>query len=152
MRSSGLTSFLLVLVLGTGGGIAEAQQDSYPAFNQWITRELETRNYRLSSYERDGLSYCSTGDQKIIETQFENGYVLIILEREAPVFFLQEEISGELLGKLKNVELGQRYNILCVHSFFRDDWQQRYDEAGEVNHRLLNAMRARQEDKLLKIP
>ena len=144
MRSS-FTSFLLILALGSSGGMAEAQQDSYPDFSQWITRELETRNYTLSSYERDGLRYCSVGDQKIIETQFENGYVLVILERGAPVFFLEKEIAGELLGKLKNVELGQFYSVLCVHSFFRDDWQQRYDEAGEVNHRLLNVMRARQE-------
>ena len=141
MRSS-FTSFLLILALGSSGGMAEAQQDSYPDFSQWITRELETRNYRLSLYERDGLRYCSVGDQKIIETQFENGYVLIILERGAPVFFLEKEISPDLLRKLRAVELGQFYSVLCVHSFFRDDWQERYDAERTVSDRLLNIRRS----------
>jgi hypothetical protein len=56
----------------------------------------------------------------------------------APRFFLQKEISPDLLIKLQAIALDQFYNVLCVHSFFRDDWQNRYDEDHTVSDRLLN--------------
>ena len=55
----------------------------------------------MSSYEENGVYYCSIADQKIIDTQFENGYVLIIFEHAAPRFFLEKEIAPDLLGKTK---------------------------------------------------
>jgi hypothetical protein len=33
--------------------------------------------------------------------------------------------------------------LLCVHSFYRDDWQARNDEDRAVNHKLLDIVRPR---------
>ena len=104
--------------------------------HRWITRELANGSYRLSEYEENGLYYCSSAEQKVVDTKFENGYALIIFEHVAPRFFLQKEISPNLLIKLQAID--QFYNVLCVHSFFRDDWQKRYDEDHTVSDRLLN--------------
>jgi len=54
----------------------------------------------------------------IIDTQFENGYVLIIFEHAAPLFFLEKEIAPDLLGKVRAIEMEQFYSVLCIHSFF----------------------------------
>ncbi len=117
---------------------------------EWISRELATKDYKLSSYEEDGVYYCSTRDQKIIETQFKDGYVLIIFEREAPRFFVEKELSQDLLRKLRAVEIGQFYSVLCLHSSFRDDWQQRYDAEHTVSDRLLNITEKAKE--LVQVP
>ena len=89
MKSS-FRSFLSVLALVAGIAFSEAQAQQT---HQWITRELDARDYKLSSYEQNGVYYCSIADQKIIDTQFENGYVLIIFEHAAPRFFLEKEIA-----------------------------------------------------------
>lgn len=105
---------------------------------EWVSRELAMRDYKISAYEQDGVYYCSVTGEKIIETQFKDGYALIIFEREAPRFFMEKELSPDLLTKLKAIELGQFYTVLCIHSSFRDDWQQRYDAEHAVSDRLLN--------------
>jgi hypothetical protein len=118
---------------------------------QWITLELESGNYKLFSYEQNGLYYCSSQDQKIVGTQFENGYILIIFERDAPRFFKEKEIAPGLLGKLRTIEIGQFYSVLCIHSFFRDDWQKRFDAERTVSDRLLN-IRKTQGERFAAIP
>lgn len=115
------------------GGVAQAQEGL-----QWITSQVDNGNYNLSEYERNGAYYCSTVGQKVIDTSFEDGYVLIIFAQAAPLFFRQKELSSQLLRKVKAIELGQFYSILCIHSFFRDDWQDRYDADGSVTDQLLN--------------
>jgi hypothetical protein len=134
LRSS-FRSFLSVVALIAGIALSEAQAQET---RQWITIELEAGNFKLSSYEQNGLYYCSSQDQKIVGTQFENGYVLIIFERDAPRFFKEKEIAPALLAKLRAIEIGQFYSVLCIHSFFRDDWQKRYDAERTVSDRLLN--------------
>ena len=84
-------------------------------------------------------------------TQFENGYVLIIFEHAAPRFFLEKEIAPDLLGKLRAIEIEQFYSVLCIHSFFRDDWQERYDAEHTVSNRLLN-IRETQGKEFVAIP
>jgi len=124
---------LVVFVAGLTLSDAQAQQ-----VHRWITGELANGSYQLSEYEENGLYYCSSAEQKIVDTGFENGYALIVFEHAAPRFFLQREISPDLLAKLRAIELEQFYNVLCIHSFFRDDWQKRYDEDHTVSDRLLN--------------
>jgi len=133
MRSS-VGVFLAVVLVLTNIALSEAQAQET---RQWITRELDARDYKLSAYEQNGLYYCSSRDQ-IVDTQFENGYVLLIFEHAAPRFFLEKEIVPDLVGKLRAIEVGQFYSILCIHSFFRDDWQERYDAEHTVSDRLLN--------------
>jgi hypothetical protein len=148
MRSSFRSSFLFVVALVAGIALSEAQAQER---HLWITRELQAGNYKLSSYEENGLYYCSSLDQKIVGTQFENGYVLIIFERDAPRFFKEKEITPGLLAKLRAIEIGQFYTVLCIHSFFRDDWQQRYNAERTVSDRLLN-IRKTQGEELVAIP
>ena len=124
---------LVALIAALTLGEAQAQQ-----VHRWIEKELATGSYKLSEYEENGLYYCSSAEQKIVDTRFENGYALIVFEHAAPRFFLQREISPDLLAKLRAIELEQFYNTLCIHSFFRDDWQKRYDEDHTVSDRLLN--------------
>ena len=97
MRST-FRSFLFIVALVASRALSEAQAQET---HDWITRELDARDYKLSSYEENGVYYCSIGDQKIIDTQFENGYVQIIFEHAAPRFFLDKEIAPDLLGKLR---------------------------------------------------
>lgn len=127
--------FLCFIVFVAGLTLSEAQAQQV---HRWITREVASGSYKLSEYEENGLYYCSSAEQKIVDTRFENGYALIVFEHAAPRFFLQREISPDLLAKLRAIELEQFYNTLCVHSFFRDDWQNRYDEDHTVSDRLLN--------------
>ena len=127
--------FLGVAAFVAGMTFSEARAQQV---HQWITKELANGSYKLSEYEENGLYYCSSAEQKIVDTRFENGYALIIFEHAAPRFFLQREISPDLLAKLRAIELEQFYNTLCIHSFFRDDWQKRYDEDHTVSDRLLN--------------
>ena len=127
--------FLCLIVFVAGLILSEAQAQQV---HQWITKELANGSYKLSEYEENGLYYCSSAEQKIVETRFENGYALIVFEHAAPRFFLQREISPDLLAKLRAIELEQFYNTLCIHSFFRDDWQKLYDEDHTVSDRLLN--------------
>jgi len=127
--------FLGVVAFVAGMTFSEARAQQV---HQWITKELANGSYKLSEYEENGLYYCSSAEQKIVDTRFENGYALIIFEHAAPRFFLQREISPDLLAKLRAIELEQFYNVLCIHSFFRDDWQKRYDEDHTVSDRLLN--------------
>ena len=139
--------FLGVVAFVAGLTLSEAQAQRV---HGWITRELANESYNLSEYEENGLYYCSTAEQKIVDTQLENGYVLLIFEHAAPRFFLQREISPGLLIKLQAIELEQFYNVLCIHSFFRDDWQKRYDEDHTVSDKLLNIRK--QEKELVAIP
>ncbi len=128
-------NFFLATVLAATltSGVAQAQQDL-----RWITNQVDSGNYNLSEYERNGAYYCSSVDQKVIDTSFENGYALIVFAQAAPLFFQQRELSPQLLRKLKDIEPGQYYSVLCIHSFFRDDWQDRYDAEGTVTDKLLN--------------
>ena len=138
LRKQGPRRFLSAVAFIACATWGEAQAQHV---HQWITKELATGSYKLSEYENNGLYYCSSADQKIVDTKFENGYALIIFEQAAPRFFLQREISPDLLAKLRAIELEQFYNTLCIHSFFRDDWQKRYDEDHTVSDRLLNIMK-----------
>ena len=147
MRSSS-GFFLSVVALVAGIALSEAQAQQT---HQWIARELDARDYKLSSYEQNGLYYCSSRDQKIIETQFENGYVLLIFEHAAPRFFREKEIAPDLLGKLRAIETGQFYSVLCIHSFFRDDWQERYDAEHTVSDRLLNIRKEQENREFVEI-
>lgn len=147
MRSR-LGFFLSVVVVVADIALSEAQAQQT---HQWIKRELDARDYKLSSYERNGLYYCSSEDQKIVDTQFENGYVLIIFEHATPRFFLEKEIVPDLLGKLRAIEIEQFYSVLCIHSFFRDDWQERYDAEHTVSARLLNISKT-QSKEFVAIP
>jgi hypothetical protein len=146
MRST-FRSFLFIVALVASRALSEAQAQET---HDWITRELDARDYKLSSYEENGVYYCSIGDQKIIDTQFENGYVQIIFEHAAPRFFLEKEIAPDLLGKLRAIEIGQFYSVLCIHSFFRDDWQEHYDAEHTVSARLLN-IRKKQDKEFVAI-
>ena len=107
MRST-FRSFLFIVALVASRALSEAQAQET---HDWITRELDARDYKLSSYEENGVYYCSIGDQKIIDTQFENGYVQIIFEHAAPRFFLEKEIAPDLLGKLRAMQFPK---ILCL--------------------------------------
>ena len=60
---------------------------------QWITKDLDAGRYKLSAYEENGVYYCSVGDARIIDMRFENGYSLIIFERDAPRFFQEGDFS-----------------------------------------------------------
>ena len=146
MRRS-FRSFLFILALAAIGAPNKVKAEEG---GEWISLELASKNYKISSYEEDGVYYCSIRDQKIIDTQFDNGYVLIIFEREAPRFFMEKEISPDLLRKLKAIEFGQFYSVLCIHSFFRDDWQERYDAEHTVTDRLLNIWKRPKE--FVKLP
>ena len=64
MRSR-LGFFLSVVVVVADIALSEAQAQQT---HQWIKRELDARDYKLSSYERNGLYYCSSEDQKIVDT------------------------------------------------------------------------------------
>ncbi|HEX7233069.1 MAG TPA: hypothetical protein VF452_21980 [Candidatus Binatia bacterium] len=139
--------FICVVVLVAGLTFSEAQAQQV---HRWITREFANGTYNVSEYEEIGLYYCSTAEQKIVDTHFENGYVLIVFDHAAPRFFLQREISPDLIIKLQAIELEQFYNVLCIHSFFRDDWQKRYDEDHTVSDRLLNIRKP--EKELVAIP
>jgi hypothetical protein len=147
MRSS-LGFFLSVVALVAGIALSEAQAQQT---HQWIPRELDARDYKLSSYEQNGLYYCSSRDRKIVDTEFENGYVLLIFEHAVPRFFLEKEIAPDLLGKLRAIEIGQFYNVLCIHSFFRDDWQERYDAEHTVSDRLLNIRKGQENREFVEI-
>jgi hypothetical protein len=148
-----LRSFLYAVACVAGIALGEVQAQQR---HHWITKELGAGRYKLSTYEENGVYYCSVGDGKIIDMQFENGYVLIIFERDAPRFFLETELSPDLVRKLRAVELGQFYSLLCVHSFFRDDWQARYDADHTVNDRLLNIIKRqdmkKQDKDLVTVP
>ncbi len=134
-----LKFFLAIVLAATlAGTVTEAQQAL-----QWITNQLDSGNYKLSEYERNGAYYCSTIEEKVIDTRFENGYALIIFAHAAPRFFQQKELSSELLKKLRGIALEQFYSILCIHSAFRDDWQDRYDADGTVTDKLLNIEKVR---------
>jgi hypothetical protein len=63
----------------------------------------------------------------------------------------QSETRPDLLGKLRAIEIEQFYSVLCIHSFFRDDWQERYDAEHTVSARLLN-IRETQSKELVAIP
>jgi hypothetical protein len=65
MRSS-FRSFVSVVALVAGLTLSEAQAQET---RQWITIELEAGNYKLSSYEQNGLYYCSSQDQKIVGSE-----------------------------------------------------------------------------------
>ena len=110
----------------------------YADLVQWISKKSEASGYNLSPYEQKGAYHCSIREQEIVGIQIDDGFVLIIFRRGGPISFLKKEISVELLRKLNNVNVGHFYSVLCLHSFFRDDWQEVYDKQGKVNHRLLN--------------
>jgi hypothetical protein len=135
--------FLFIGALVAVMALSQAQAQET---HQWITRELDAGDYKLSSYEENGVYYCSVGEQNIIDTRFENGYVLLIFEHEAPRFFLEKETPPHLLRKMRAVEAGQFYSVLCIHSFFRDDWQERYDAEHTVNDKLLNIKKTQRRD------
>jgi hypothetical protein len=130
-----LTVSLILVSIGVpfgGHGLAE------PTAQHWIEQLVRTGQYNLSQSEDEGLYFCSIREGKVIEVQFERGFVTIIFDAAPPRFFKQTEISEELLRKLTSVRANQLLNVLCVHSFYRDDWQARYDEDLAVNHKLLD--------------
>src|SRR5262245_29932746 len=130
-----LTVSLILVSIGVPlGGYGSAE----PTAQHWIEQLVRTGQYNLSQSEDEGLYFCSVGEGKVIEVQFERGFVTIIFDSAPPRFFKHTEISKELLRKLTSVRANQLLTVLCVHSFFRDDWQARYDEHRAVNDKLLN--------------
>jgi hypothetical protein len=127
-------SLILLSVAVPLGGYGSAE----PRGEHWIEQQLRTGQYDLSQSEEDGLYSCSVREGKVIEIEFERGFVTVIFDDAAPRFFKQTEISGTVLRKLTSVRKNQLLKVLCVHSFYRDDWQARYDENLSVNHKLLD--------------
>ena len=127
-------SLILLSIAVTFGGYGSAE----PRGEHWIERQLRTGHYKLSQSEKEGLYYCSVQEGKVIEVEFERGFVTLVFDSEPPRFFKQTEIPEELLRKLTSVTANQFLNVLCVHSFYRDDWQARYDEDLAVTHKLLD--------------
>jgi hypothetical protein len=104
----------------------------------WVEHELRQGKHKLSPSEREGVYRCSLSREKVIEVQFDRGFVSLIFDSAAPVFFKESEISSELLQKLRSLQIAEFCAVLCVHSSFRDDWQTRYDSGEKVNHQLLD--------------
>ena len=129
-----MVSLMLLNIAVPFGGHGSAE----PTAQHWVEQHLRTGQYKLSQSENDGLYFCSVREEKVIEVEFKRGFVTIIFDSAAPRFFKQTEISEELLRRLTSVSANQLLNVLCVHSFYRDDWQARYDEDLAVNHRLLD--------------
>lgn len=94
----------------------------------WIDRQVRKGKYKLSASEEEGLYFCSVRNGKVLEVELERGFVTVIFHSDAPRFFRQSEISQEMLVKLASVTTNQTLDLLCVHSFYRDDWQARYDK------------------------
>ena len=135
-RQAFLSLAVSVLCLAIQGAApAFAEKDSG---GQWIERELQDGKYSLSEDERDAVPRCSIYRQNVVEVAFEPKFVTIIFDAWAPIFFRQSEISSDLLQKLRAMKVPGSYSVLCVHSFYRDDWQKQYDLYGAVNHKLLN--------------
>jgi hypothetical protein len=103
-----------------------------------VTKELIKKDYKLSSHERHGAYFCSVKESPIATIEFREGFVVISFSQDGPVGFVEREIPKDLVQKVRHIEPGKFYKVLCVHSAFRDDWQQRYDANREVYHRLLD--------------
>jgi hypothetical protein len=107
----------------------------------WVTNELKKKDYKLSSHEKQGVYFCSVKEGPIATIEFRDGFVVISFSQDGPLSFVEQEIPKHLLQKLRYLEPGKFYRVLCVHSAFRDDWQQRYDANRQVYHTLLNIER-----------
>jgi hypothetical protein len=99
---------------------------------------VENRPLQVVSIRKGGSVLLERPGGKVIEVEFERGFVTLVFDSEPPRFFKQTEIPEELLRKLTSVTANQFLNVLCVHSFYRDDWQARYDEDLAVTHKLLD--------------
>lgn len=122
---------LLMLV-----GLAVARAHSLD--EHWIEKRLRQHDYSLSAAEKEGLYFCSLREVKVLNVEIDKGFATVISYSSAPRFFKLTEVAAPLMAKLLGVVTGQTINLLCVHSFFRDDWQARYDEEGTVHHKLVD--------------
>jgi hypothetical protein len=137
----GTLSWLLTIIsssLVNSTAPAYVQASSEARSEHWIQQQLQNGQYKLSQSENEGLYFCSIRGGRVIDVEFERGFVTVIFDDAAPLFFQQAEISEELLRKLTSVKTNRFLTVLCVHSFYRDDWQTRYDENLSVNHKLLD--------------
>jgi hypothetical protein len=107
----------------------------------WVTKELKKKDYKLSSHEKHGAYFCSVKESPIAGVEFREGFVIISFSQDGPLGFVEQEMPDHLVQKLRYIEPGKFYSVLCVHSAFRDDWQQRYDANKNVYHKLLNIER-----------
>jgi hypothetical protein len=133
--------WILVMATLLAANMSQAtdeQRKSGSSRDRWIEHQLRNGKYELSLSEQEGLYFCSVDSQRVVEVQFERHFVTIIFDPGAPLFFRQAELPSDLLHKLGSMRSIGFYGVLCVHSFFRDDWQKRYDEHGQVTHRLLD--------------
>jgi hypothetical protein len=131
------------LVLGGPSAAAEDRIPTKPVAEHWIDRQVRKGNYKLSLSEAEGLYACSVREGKVLEVELEPGFVTVIFHSDPPRFFRQSELSREMLAKLSSVNENQTVDLLCVHSFYRDDWQARYDEDRTINHKLLDIVGVR---------
>jgi hypothetical protein len=136
----------IISLLVANTSVANDEREPASSRNRWLERQLRKGKYTLSPSEQEGLYFCSADPQRVVEVQFERGFVTIIFDPGAPLFFRQAELSSDLVQKLGNMKLMGFYGVLCVHSFFRDDWQIRYDEDGQVTHRLLDIFESEKGD------
>jgi hypothetical protein len=107
----------------------------------WVTKELRKKDYKLSPHEKHGAYFCSVKESPIAGVEFREGFVVISFPQDGPLGFVEQEIPRHLVQELRYIEPSKFYRVLCVHSAFRDDWQQRYDANRHVYHRLLNIER-----------
>ena len=131
-----ILAIISVLVAHTTGATDERREPELRR-GRWIEHQLRRGKYELSLSEQEGLYFCSVDQQRVVEVQFEGDFVTIIFDPGAPLFFRQAELSSDLLQQLGSLKLMGFYSVLCVHSFFRDDWQKQYDENGQVTNKLL---------------
>jgi hypothetical protein len=95
----------------------DEQGKSGSSRGRWIEHQLRNGNYELSSYEQEGLYFCSVDSQRVVEVQFERRFVTIIFDPGAPLFFRQAELPSDLLHKLGSMRSMGFYGVLCVHFF-----------------------------------
>ena len=129
------------LVFARPWAAAEDQISIKPVSEHWIDRQVRKGNYKLSLSEAEGLYSCSVRDGKVLEVEVEREFVTVIFHSDAPRFFRRSELSQEMLAKLSSVKVNQAVDLMCVHSFYRDDWQARYDEDRTVNHKFVDLVR-----------
>ena len=98
----------------------------------WIYGEGRQKPwYRaLSESENIGLYYCSVKGRVVdIVISEKHKAISITFKYSGPV---NVEISSEAREKLAQIQLDRVYKVFCIHSFFRDDWQEVYDRDKQV--------------------
>jgi hypothetical protein len=107
--------FLCLIVFGAGLTLSDAQAQQV---HRWITGELANGSYTLSDYEENGLYCCSSAEQKIVDTKFENGYALIIFEHAALAFSCKKRSHRICLKNCKPLSLTNFTTYFVFIHFF----------------------------------